>query len=162
MPKQQTAIVITGIDNRGETDFGYFYFSDGVRVGYRRLGDGWQTFGGGKYWPEPQPVRLQVVDHYLRTHGPVELERTIDISNEGTREQPWGIVRISDGTEADFDITRPGTPDAVTVVLRHQRDNTPDYIKGLVDELTQALAETDWDALPAEGKTAPVDEAVAA
>lgn len=162
MPKQQTTIVITGIDNRGEADFGYFYFSDGIRVGYRRLGNGWQAMSGGKHWPEPTPLRLQVVNHYLRTHGPVELERTIDISNEGTREQPWGIVRISDGTEADFDITRPGTPDAVTVVPRHQRDNTPDYIKGLVDELTHVLAEADWDALPAEGKTAPVDEAVAA
>lgn len=162
MPKQQTTIVITSIDNRGEADFGYFYFSDGVRVGYRRVDNRWQVFGGGKYWPEPQPVRLQVVDHYLRTHGPVELERTIDISNQGTREHPWGVILISDGTEADFDITRPGTPDAVTVVPRHQRDNTPDYIKWLVHELTHALAATDWDTLPAEGNAAPVDEAVAA
>jgi len=162
MPKHQTTIVITGIDNRGEADFGYFYFSDGVRVGYRRVDNRWQAIGGGKYWPEPTPLRLQVVDHYLRTHGPVELERTIDISNQGTREQPWGVIRISDGTEADFDITRPGAVDAVTVVPRHQRDNAPDYIKWLINELTQALAETDWDTLPAEGKTAPVDQAVAA
>jgi hypothetical protein len=162
MPKQQTTIVITEIDTRGEADFGHFYFSDGVRVGYRRLGEGWQTFGGGKYWPEPTPLRLQVVSHYLRTHGPVELERTIDISNEGTPERPWGVIRISDGTVADFDITRPGETDAVTVAPRHQRENTPDYIRWLVDELTQALVETDWSALPAASKTVPVDQAVAA
>lgn len=162
MPKQQTTIVITGIENRGEADFGYFYFSNGMRVGYRRVGNEWQAMGGGKHWPEPSPVLLQVVNHYLRTYGPVELERTIDISNEGTPEQPWGIIRISDGTVADFDINRPGTAEAATVVPRHQRDNAPDYIKGLVDELTQVLAEIDWSLFPAEGKAAPVDKVVAA
>jgi hypothetical protein len=149
-----TTVAIIDIGNRGDADFGYIEFSDGVRVGYRRDEDqpsGWQVFGGGDNWPEPDSLRFIVAREYLKTYGPVMLERTIDIDNQGTREQPWGSLRISDGTEAEFALGRPGVADEVTLTLKDQTGNTPQYIKGLREELVAHLAATDWTLIEAAG-----------
>lgn len=155
----KTAIVITEIENRGGADFGFFYYSDGYRVGYRKLPDGsWYTFEGGKNWPEPSAVLYMLTREYLKTHGPVMLERTIEISNEGSRERPWGTLRISDGTKAEFYISPPGASEGVMLELKNQEGNEPLYIQGLVEELTEHLAAVDWSELPAAGATHPVDQ----
>lgn len=158
--RPDTTVVIISIDNRGDADFGYFEFSNGFRVGYRRdedMSSGWQTMGGGDNWPEPSALLHTVVQQYLKTHGPVMLERTIEIDNQGTREQPWGSLRISDGTEAEFALGRPGVADDVAVILKGQTGNTPEYIKGLREELVAHLAATDWALIEAAGveRTAP-------
>jgi hypothetical protein len=149
-----TTVVIIDIGNRGDADFGYIEFSDGVRVGYRRDEDqpsGWHVVGGGDNWPEPSALRFTVAREYLKTHGPVMLERTIEIDNQGTRERPWGSLRISDGTEAEFALGRLGVADDDVLMLKNQTGNTPQYIKGLTEELVAHLAATDWTLIEAAG-----------
>jgi hypothetical protein len=99
-----------------------------------------------------------VVREYLHEHGPVMLERAIDIDNQGSIAQPWGSVRISDGTEAEFFVSHPGASDGVMLTLAAQEDNEPSYVEGMVAELIEVLAGVDWSALPAAGKVHPAHQ----
>jgi hypothetical protein len=154
----KTTVVIIDITNRGGADFGHFEFSNGYRVGYRRdeaMPTGWHTFGGGDTWPEPSAVLYTVVQQYLQTYGPVMLERTVEIENQGTVEQPWGSLRISDGTEAEFAFGRLHVADDIVLTLKHQDGNTPEYIRGLKDELITHLLALDWTLIEAAGAERP-------